>query len=208
MKKITVFVILLFLCFSSFGQVQEMEQLALDIQKLAQLKAMYQSMVNGYNTLSKGYSSVINISKGNFDLHKNYLDGLLAVSAPVKKYGKVEFIASTQDLLERENNAGYRKCVSAHVFSAAELDMRQREGFKLLDESVKQLEELLLVTTPGKLRMSDAERIAVIDRIDAAMQVLLGSVRKLNVANEEITRLRMQGERDVRTMKVLNGIKP
>lgn len=207
MKKICC--LLLWVCASAsgFSQSQDIQQLVMDIEKLAQLKAMYKSMVNGYNTLTKGYNNVINISKGNYDLHKNYLDGLLEVNAPVKKYGKVEFIATMQDLLTRENNAGYQKCVSSKVFSGVELSERQREGFRLLDESAKQLGELLLVVTPGKLRMSDAERTQAIDRIEVSMKVLLSDVRKLNVTNDEVIRLRAQRQRDVKMMKLLNGIR-
>ncbi len=207
MKKMCCLLLWVGSCVSGYSQSQEIQQLVMDIEKLAQLKSMYQSMVNGYNSLAKGYGNVINISKGNFDLHKNYLDGLLEVNAPVKRYGVVEVIATTQDLMQRENAAGYRKCVSSRVFSAAELMERQAQGFKLLNETVKRLSELLLIVTPGKLRMNDEERIAAIDRIDDSMKALLAELRKLNALNEEVIRLRVQRQKDIKAMKSLNGIK-
>jgi hypothetical protein len=207
MKKMCFLLLMVSACVSGYSQAQDIQQLVLDIEKLAQLKSMYASMVNGYNTLSKGYTNMISISKGNFDLHKNYLDGLLEVNAPVKKYGSIEVIATTQDLMQRENAAGYQKCVSSRVFTSAEITERQRLGFKLLDESVKRLDELLLVVKPGKLRMNDEERIAAIDRIDIAMRALLAELRKINSANDELIRLRVQRQRDIKAIKSLNGIK-
>ncbi|NCI51302.1 TerB family tellurite resistance protein [Sediminibacterium roseum] len=206
-RKVVLYVLLVLVFFRSSAQVRELEQLALNIQKLAQLKAMYQSMVNGYHTLLKGYDLVINVSKGNFDLHKNHLDGLMAVNAPVKNYGKIEYISATQELLIKDNRAGYLRCVASKAFSLTELSARQSEGFKLLNESVKHLDELLLVVTPGKLRMSDAERIAAIDRIGDSMANLLAEARKLNAANDALMVLRGQRQKDVKEMKTLNGIK-
>ena len=207
MKKICCLLFLVGSCVSGYSQSQEIQQLVMDIEKLAQLKSMYASMVSGYNTLTKGYNNVINISKGNFDLHKSYLDGLLDVNAPVKKYGAIEVIATTQDLMQRENAAGWQKCVVSKVFTNAELNARQAQGFKLLDESVKRLDELLLVVKPGKLRMNDEERIAAIDRVDVSMKALLAELRKMNIANEEVIRLRLQRQRDIKAIKSLNGIK-
>jgi hypothetical protein len=207
MRKMCCLLMLLIIRVTGFSQSQDIQQLIMDIEKLAQLKSMYASMVSGYNTLTKGYNNVINISKGNFDLHKSYLDGLLDVNAPVKKYGAIEAIATTQDLLHRENAAGWQKCVLSKVFSAAELNERQALGFKLLDESMKRLEELLLMVKPGKLRMNDEERIAAIDRIDVAMRALLVDLRKINLANDEVIRLRLQRQKDTKAMKTLNGIK-
>jgi hypothetical protein len=207
MKKMCCLLLLFTIRIAGFSQSQDIQQLVMDIEKLAQLKAMYQSMVNGYNTLTKGYNNVINISKGNFELHKNYLNGLLDVTTPVKKYGGIEVIATTQDLIQRENAVGYQKCVSSQVFTNAELSERQQQGFRLLDESVKRLEELLLVVRPGKLRMTDEERMSVIDRIDVAMRGLLAELRKINLANDELFRLRVQRQKDIKAMKSLNGIK-
>lgn len=207
MKKMCCLLLVFAIRVAGFSQSQDIQQLIMDIEKLAQLKSMYASMVNGYNTLTKGYNNVINISKGNFDLHKNYLDGLLDVNAPVKKYGAIEVIATTQDLMQRENAAGWQKCVSSRVFTAAELTERQRAGFRLLDESVKRLEELLLVVKPGKLRMNDEERMAAIDRIDVSMRALLADLHKLNAANDEVIRFRVQKQRDIKAMRNLNGIK-
>ena len=82
MKKILLIVFLSTnIC---FGQSQEAKQLLLNVEKLAQLKLMLSHMKTGYQILEKGYTSIKNISQGNFNLHRDFLDGLLQVSPAVK----------------------------------------------------------------------------------------------------------------------------
>ena len=79
----TLFVFLLpFLC---KAQSYEAQQLLLDVQKLSQLKQMLADLKKGYEVLYEGYTNIKNISKGSFDLHQAFLDGLLEVSPAVKK---------------------------------------------------------------------------------------------------------------------------
>ncbi len=207
MKKICC--VVSFVCFwvTGFSQAQELQQLAMDIEKLAQLKSMYQSMVKGYTTLTKGYGDVINVTKGNFDMHKAYLDGLIAVNPSVKKYGKINSIADNQTLIVKEFNTAYTKFISSGMFTNAELLDIKAAAKNIIDESTKGLDELLLVVTPGSLRMNDEERIAAIDRIDLQMDNWLKVMRTMTGDNQQLLLLRSQRQRDVKSMKTLNGIK-
>src|SRR5690242_21852837 len=100
MKKILI--VLLFASNISFGQSQEAKQLLLDVEKLAQLKQMLASMKKGYDILHKGYTSIKNISEGNFNLHKTFLDGLLQISPAVRKYKKIADIIDFQIKIVKE----------------------------------------------------------------------------------------------------------
>src|SRR5580704_3714838 len=88
MKKIFVIIFLLF-AVKANAQSYELERLILDIQKLAQMKNILSDLYKGYEILNNGYNTIKSISQGNFNLHKAFLDGLLAVSPAVKKYQKV-----------------------------------------------------------------------------------------------------------------------
>lgn len=207
MKKICCLLLLTCSCVMGFSQSQEIQQLVMDIEKLAQLKSMYRSMVKGYNTLTKGYGEVINLAKGNFDLHKTYLDGLMAVNPAVRRYGKINSVAANQSLIVNECNDAYQKFVRSGMFSGAELMEMKSSGKRIVDESGKELDELLLVVTPGSLRMNDEERIRAIDRIDVTMNEHLKAMRLMIADNRQISLLRAQKQRDVKAMKTLNGIR-
>src|SRR5580692_2717144 len=87
MKKIFI-IAALFFCKNVHAQSYEVERLILDIQKLAQMKNILTDLYKGYEILNTGYNTIKNISEGNFNLHKAFLDGLLAVSPAVKNYQK------------------------------------------------------------------------------------------------------------------------
>ncbi len=205
MKRI-LFVLLLASNFC-FGQSQQAKQLLLNVEKLAQLILMLQHMKNGYSILEKGYNSIKNISQGNFSLHKDFLDGLLQVSPSVKKYSKVADILHFQVKLVKESKAALAEFKSSRQFSLAEIDYMGKVYANLLGESLKVLDELAMVLTAGKLRMSDDERLKAIDGIhDEVMQ----QYTFLNEFNNGTAILSLQREKekmDIDLMRKVHGIK-
>ena len=84
-----------------------MERLILDIEKLAQLKSVLTNLYKDYEVLETGYTAIKNISEGNFNLHKVFLDGLLAVSPTVRKYERIVDIISDQGKIVSEYKSAY-----------------------------------------------------------------------------------------------------
>src|SRR5436190_10875691 len=105
-----IFTILLFFSFSkTFAQAQELEQLALDLEKLTQFKQILKDLEEGYKVLEGGYNTIKDISQGNFNLHKEFLDGLLAISPAVAKYKKIADIISMQLQLVKEYKSAFNR---------------------------------------------------------------------------------------------------
>jgi len=98
MKKTIMLILLLSAIISRTVQAQseELQQLALNIEKLAQFKKILSDMKKGYEILNGGYNTIKDLSEGNFSLHKTFLDGLMAVSPSVQRYKKVSDIISYQ----------------------------------------------------------------------------------------------------------------
>src|ERR1700749_1084776 len=78
------------------AQVQEMQQLILDIEKLTQMKGILSDMKTGYQIYQQGYGTISGLSKGNFDLHNVFITGLLSVSPAVKNYGRIAEILANE----------------------------------------------------------------------------------------------------------------
>lgn len=159
------------------AQSTEAQQLLLNYEKLNQLKNVLADMKSGYAILSKGYNTVRDISQGNFSLHQVFLDGLLAVSPEVKKYRKVADIISCQGRIVSEYKKAFTSFSRSGNFNPSELDYLARVYDKLIDQSVAGLDELTMILTAGAMRMTDDERLEVIDRIfsetEDKMQFLL-----------------------------------
>jgi len=199
---------LLFVCLAmgpglARAQVGESAQLLLNVEKLSQFKQILDDMYRGYRTLSKGYNAVRDIASGNFSLHRLFIDGLSEVSPVVKRYHRVGHIIHYQKMILEEYRRAYRQFIDRGRFNREELRYLSLVYRNLLDVSARNMEELLLVLTGGKLQMSDQERMAAIDRIFDEIQDRYVFVRVFNNEAAVLNFQRRKAYGDVKTAKVI-----
>src|ERR1700744_6274020 len=99
-----------------------LEQLSLDIQKLASMKSLLQEMYQGYEIVEKGLGDIKDIEQGNFNLHKVFLDGLLAVSPAVQNDARIVDILNDEYTIVSEYKASLARLRAGGRFTVAELD--------------------------------------------------------------------------------------
>jgi preprotein translocase subunit YajC len=191
----------------STAQAQELAQLALNIEKLAQFKQILADLKKGYEIVSVGYGTIKNISEGNFQLHKTFLDGLMAVSPAVKNYKKISGIIEYQVRLVEEYKTAYKHFKNTGQFSPESIAYMGRVYDQLFDESVRDLGELTNVITADRLRMNDDERMAAIDRIFSDMEDKYLFLRHFNNGASILTLQKVKTANDIEVMKSNYGIK-
>ena len=180
-KFYSALVVIMMTCFHPvFSQSQEAQQLLLNVEKLNQLKNILNNMYKGYKVVSKGYTTIKDISKGNFDLHQTFLDGLMQVSPAVKNYKRIVDIIDCQARLVKEYKSAFSWFKKSGQFNIKEIDYMGGVYKNLFDKSLHVLDELLMVITANKLRMSDDERFEAIDRIFNDMEDKLLFLRSFN----------------------------
>jgi hypothetical protein len=210
MKRILI-TILFFVTFISVKKVkaqsEELQQLILNLQKLNQFRAILTNMYKGYQILTKGYNTIKDLAEGNFKLHQLFLDGLLEASPTVKKYKHVGDIITLQLQLVKEYKSSFRQFLSAGVFNSDEIQYLQDVYQNLVDRSLKNLDELLMIITSGQLRMNDAERLNAIDRIYTDMQDKVQFLRYFNDKTTLVILQKKKGLKDVDDLSRLFGIK-
>jgi len=175
------------------GQSQEAQQLLLNVEKLSQLKNILSDMRKGYEVVSKGYNVVKNIAQGNFSLHEVFLDGLWLVSPEVRKYYRIADIIRYQSAILSEYRSAFKRFTAGGTFSAGELNYLAKVYRKLFDQSLDNLDQLAMVITANKMRMSDEERLAAIDRIFTGTEDMLLFLRSFN---QSTSLLGLQRERE------------
>lgn len=190
----------------AIAQAQEIEQLTLDIEKLAQFKQILSDLKKGYQIVSGGYNTIKDLSKGSFDLHKDFLDGLMAVSPGVKKYKGVKDIIDDQLAIVNEYKAAFGRYKKDGNFNNDELSYMGKVYDNLIQLSLADLDELTMVMTDGKLRMTDDERLAAIDRIHTNMGEKLEFLRHFNNGTTVMSVQRAKEHNDVETMKKIYGL--
>jgi hypothetical protein len=181
------------------------QQLLLDVQKLDQLKAILQDMYKGYEIVNQGYTDIKNIASGNFNLHKLFLDGLLAVSPAVRNYTRVAEILDAEATIVAEYKTAMARLHSNSLFTPWELDYIGDTYSALFRRSLQSIDELTMVITAGELRMSDAQRLRSIDRVYADISSQLQFLRKFNNSTSLQSMQRAKEYDDINTLKRLYG---
>lgn len=178
------------------AQSTEVQQLLLNVEKLSQLKNILQDMKKGWTVVSGGYNLIRNISQGNFSLHEFFLDGLMLVSPEVKKYRRVADIITYQKNIVTEYKSAFNRFRSSGAFNVDELEYLGSVYQQLFEHSVDHIDELLMVITSSKLRMSDDERLRAIDSIFDRVQDKLIFLRSFNTETGllAVQREKQQGE--------------
>lgn len=190
------------------AQMQELQQLALNIEKLSQFRAILKDMKKGYEMLTGGYNTVKDLTEGNFNLHETFLDGLLQVSPTVRNYKKVGRIIEAQISIMDKHTSALNRFSSSGLFTSAELTYLDQVYEKLLKESLRNLDELAMVLTSGQARMSDDERLETIDRIYADMEDKLLFLNDFNSKGALLGLQRAKEKHDTDAVRVLTGINP
>ncbi|WP_426486089.1 TerB family tellurite resistance protein [Flavobacterium sp. 2] len=189
------------------AQSAEIQQLILNIEKLSQFKKILSDMKKGYELLSGGYKTVKDMTEGNFSLHKTFLDALMQVSPVVKNYKRVGDIINFQMLLMKESKNGLNRFVKSGNFSEKEISYFEKVYGNLLSQSLRNLDELAMVVTADKLRMSDDERLQAVDDIYLQMQDKLLFLRNFNATSNVLALQRAKEAKDVYASKELQELK-
>lgn len=182
------------------------QQLALDYQKLAGMKSMLQQMYKGYEVVSNGYNSVKNISKGNFDLHDAFLNGLMIVSPTVRKYPRVKDIINDQTAIVAEYKAAASTFKKDKNITPDEIGNMMDVYNNIVSKSLENLSELNMVMSDNKLRMSDDERLQLIDHIYVGGHDQLTFLRQFNDHARQIAISRAAQANDQQTIKKLYSL--
>lgn len=210
MKKIlilTILITLLMIPVKSMGQSAEIQQLILNIEKLSQFKKILSDMKKGYELLSGGYKTVKDMTEGNFSLHKTFLDALMQVSPAVKNYKRVAEIVEYQISIVKESRNGMNQFIKSGNFSGQEINYFEKVYGNLLNQSLRNLDELTIVITADKLRMSDDERLKAVDDIYEQMQDKLLFLRNFNTTSNVLALQRAREKNDVYVSKSFQEFK-
>jgi DNA repair ATPase RecN len=206
MKKIIVILAICSLAFHSNAQSDEAEQLLLNWEKLAQFKKILQNMYDGYKILHKGYSAVKDISEGNFNLHRTFLDRLFQVNPAVKKYNRISGIINYQLRIVKEYKAAFNEFKQDKQFTIEEIDYLGKVYRNLFEQSLKSLDELSIVITSGRLRMSDDERFQAIDKIYSSVEDQYSFLKDFNGNTAMLALQRKSEQAEIKMSRRINGL--
>ena len=210
MKKLIIILGIVLFTFpianKALAQKDEIAQLLLNVEKLAQFKQILSDMKKGYKILNGGYNTIKDLSEGNFSLHKTFLDALMEVSPTVKNYKRVADIINYQVILVKEYKSSFNRFKRDNNFNQQELAYLGRVYENLFKQSLNNLDDLVTIITANKLRMSDDERLKAIDKIFDDMQDKLLFLRHFNNNTTVLAVQRAKERNDANTMRLVYDI--
>jgi hypothetical protein len=214
MKKILLFLLLFASAAGSlqaqtfaewFRQKKTQEKYLL--QQIAALQVYIRYAQNGYKIAKEGLTTIGSFTRGEFNLHTDYINSLKSVNPEIKHYAKVADIIALQVKIVQNYNRTYTQLNSSNTFSDNELAYISRVFSKLLDDCAKTLDELITITTDGKLEMKDDERLQRIDKLYLDMQDNFTFSQSFSNDAKVLAASRLKEKTDVQTSRALQGIK-
>jgi len=140
------------------------------------------------------------------ELYSSYYQELNQVRGLIAKYDEVKSIISKQKQLVMEyQQASSLFSRDAH-FSSGELQYMGNIYNGILQESLKNLDQLVLAVSSLSTQMDDAERLVRIGEAAKAMQTNLDHLRQFNRQNASLSLMRAKDAQDRQHVKQLYGI--
>lgn len=180
-------------------QIQYLEQ------QVAALKAYAQVAQKGYGIAKSGLTLIGNIKRGDFTLHSNYFSSLTNVNSNVKGYTKIAEIISMQIGIVKTCHQQRIDIQRSGELTTMEILYLQKVFDNLLRSCSEDMDQLLAVTTDGRLVMNDDERIQNIAQLFHQMQDRWLFVQDFGKGNTLVAIQRIREQKDVDLGKELYG---
>lgn len=140
------------------------------------------------------------------DLYQNYFEGLWKVKKILTYYFRVKDIINQQLALVREYHRAWQGVRQDGHFTAEEIAYIGKIYTGMIEESLKNLDQLSIVINSFTTQMSDARRMEIIDDAALKMQTNYDDLRRFNNENIQLSLQRSKDEHDISVVKQLYGI--
>ncbi len=177
------------------------------LQQIAALQVYLGYAKKGYSIVTSGVNTIRNIKNGDLNLHRDFFNGLKNVNPSIIRYAKVADIMAYQVKIIKQTKITIQQIRETKQFTEAELEYLKQVFDNLLNECIKTVEELILVTTSGKLEMKDDERLKRIDRLYADIQDKYSFACSFSEDMGLLAVQRLGEQMEINRSKLINGIK-
>lgn len=141
------------------------------------------------------------------DLYKDYFDELWKVKDVLVYYHKVKEITVQQVALVKEYKKAWQSVQQDGHFSPEEVKYIGDVYTGIIEESLRNLEQVSLVINSFQTQMSDAKRMEIINAASEALQQNYTDLKGFNTQNIQLSLQRSKDEHDVAVVKALYGLR-
>jgi len=151
-------------------------------------------------------SEIADWSQKQQSLFSEYYNELWQIKTAIAWYSKVSGIATKQVELVNSYNQAWALIKNDKHFNTEELAYMERVYSGILQESVKDLDQVLVIINPGKTQMPDAKRMELIKHTSDHMDKNYNDLQEFTTQNEMLSIDRAEDENEVLTLRQYYGI--
>ncbi|MHC0443064.1 conjugal transfer protein TraI [Flavobacterium sp. 3-210] len=140
------------------------------------------------------------------DLYKNYYEELSKVKSIITYYQRIKDITKKQTRLVEEYERAWSLFKQDKHFNMNELDYMQRVYSGILEESVKNIDQIFLILDSFATQMSDLKRLEIINKAADQIDANYDDLTLFNQQNVLLSLQRAKTEADVKSVKEFYGI--
>lgn len=135
------------------------------------------------------------------ELYAGYYEELKKVKAVISTYQRIKDLTLTQKEILKEYSWAVSLFRRDKHFSASELAHIEEVYQGILEESIKNLDQIFIVINSFKTQMSDGARLELIDAAAVKMEQNYADLRQFNQQNITLSIQRARSELEVKTLK-------
>ena len=140
------------------------------------------------------------------DLYGEYYEELAEVKTYLAYYQRIKDIIEKQVALVNSYKSAFAYFNQNKNFSASEISSMLDTYNGIMDQSVKNLDEIYLVINAFSTKMTDGERLKTIDQAAARIDKNFSDMQKFNQRNVLIDLQRSKESNDIGQLRVLYGL--
>lgn len=145
-------------------------------------------------------------SKKQKELYAKYFDELWEVKNAIGSYQAVRDIVKKQIQLVQEYSKAFNLAKQDKNFTPEEINYMQQVYTGILDESLKNIDQIQLVINAFATQMSDAKRLDIIHAAGNNIEQNITDLRQFNQQNIKISLQRSKERNDIEVVKKLYGL--
>ena len=140
-------------------------------------------------------------------LYSNYYTELWKIKSAISNYQRIKDITMKQVALVGEYRQAWALFRQDNHFKPQELSYMQQVYSGILDASVKNLDEIMLVVSPTKTQMTDEQRLELINHASDHLDENYNDMHQFNNQGIQLSLQRSKDLNDTQSIKKLYGIK-
>ena len=139
-------------------------------------------------------------------LYKKYYDELWQVRKTLATYHRIALIIQRQKQIIDQYKFTWQMVNQDKHFSKSEIDYMYVVYTGILNESVYNLDQIMLVINSYKTQMSDAKRLEIINKAGDGIEQNYQDIQQFNNQNIQLSLNRAKDEHEIATVKKLYGL--